>query len=194
MPTDRGGARLVLLALLCLAFAAPAPAATPSSGTISPGNGPLVFTGGPFDFTNQTAVPATPAASGQPPVCLDPLLPCDDFALTVSVTPGDPAVYFLRVDLQFVNTASDFDLYLFDSTGAVVKESAGSAGEQEGLQIQAQPGTHTFTVQVVPYDSSSPTRSPPSPRCSPPWPAVPATRAMPPPPGWGTAPASPRWA
>src|SRR4029078_8324732 len=97
-------------------------------------------------------VPATPAAAGQPPVCLDPLLPCDDFALTVTVTPGDPTVYFLRVDVRFANAASDFDLYLFDSTGAVVKESANGDGEQEAVQVQAQPGTHTYTVQVVPYD------------------------------------------
>jgi hypothetical protein len=152
MPTCRGGVRLVVLAVLCLGFVSRPRAADPSSGTISPGSGPLVYTGGPFDFTNMTAVPATPAAPGQPPVCLDPLLPCDDFALTVTVTPGDPTVYFLRVDLQFLNTSSDFDLYLFDSSGTMLKDSTGTTGEQEAVQVQAQPGTHTFTVQVVPYD------------------------------------------
>lgn len=130
----------------------PTLAATPSSGTVTPSSGPFVYTGGPFDFDNQTGTPDTPAGPGTPPVCQDPVLPCDDFALTVSIPPADTNVYFLRVSVSFANVASDFDLYLFDASGADINHSVNGAGVQEVVQVQAPVGTSEFTVQVAPFD------------------------------------------
>lgn len=147
----RAIAVIVIAALASLPHSLPW-AATPSSGTVAPSSGPIVYTGGPFDFNNPTGTPDTPAGPGTPPVCQDPSLPCDDFALTVSIPPSDPNIYFLRVNLNFANPASDFDLYLLDGSGNDVDHSLGSTGEQETVGVQAPSGTSQFTVRVTPFD------------------------------------------
>jgi len=112
-------------------------AAAPSSGTVSPSSTTLGFTGGPFEFTNQTGAPYVPPAPPLSPVCLDPASPCDDFALTVAIPPADSTIYFLTVALHFANTASDFDLYLIDADGITVDAlSANSTGVQESFTYQ----------------------------------------------------------
>ena len=132
----------ILVVLVLIAFSAPR-AATPSSGTVSPSSPALTYTGGPFDLPNPTGDQGTPV------VCFGDLKPCDDFALTVSIP---PELYFLRVSLSLANAAADFDLYLYDAAGNVVKSSTGGAGAQESFQIEPPPGTNNFTVRVVPYD------------------------------------------
>lgn len=128
-------------------------AATPASGTISPSSTTLTFTGGPFDFTNQTGPPYVPPAPPVSPICANPASPCDDFALTVAIPPSDTTIYFLKADLHFANPASDFDLYLIDADGVTVDAlSANGAGVQESFSIQVPSGATTnYTVRVVPY-------------------------------------------
>jgi hypothetical protein len=129
-------------------------AATPSSGTVSPSSPTLGFGGGLFDFTNQTGAPYVPPAPPVSPVCLNPASPCDDFALTVAIPPADNTIYFLKVDVHYANTASDFDLYLIDADGVTVDAiSANGAGVQESFTYQVPSGTTTsYTVRVVPFD------------------------------------------
>ena len=125
-------------------------AATPSSGAVTTASPAITYSGGPFDSTNQTGTPDTPAGAGNPPLCLDPALPCDDFDLAVTIAPTES--YYLRVDLSFARAAADFDLFLYNAAGDVVDRSAGPAGDQESVQILAPPNTNHFTVRVIPYD------------------------------------------
>jgi hypothetical protein len=128
-------------------------AATPSSGTVSPAGTTLGFTGGPFDFTNQTGAPYVPPVPPVSPVCANPVSPCDDFALTVAIPPADSTIYFLTVAVHFANPASDFDLYLIDADGITVDaSSANSTGVQESFTYQVPTAaTTSYTVRVVPY-------------------------------------------
>ena len=128
-------------------------AATPASGTVTPVSATAAFTGGPFDFTNQTGAPYVPPAPPVSPLCINPLSPCDDFALTVSIPPADTTAYFLEVDVRYANPASDFDLYLIDADGTTVDAiSANGAGVQESFRTAVPSSTTTqYTVRVVPY-------------------------------------------
>jgi hypothetical protein len=120
-------------------------AAMPSSGTVNPSSPTVGYGGGPFSQTNQTGTAGPPTE----PTCVNPLLPCDDYALTVSVPPGDPNTYFVNVSITF-SPSADFDLYLLDSSGNTVAESA-TGNMPEAVRVQAQAGTHTYTIRVTPY-------------------------------------------
>ena len=149
--------RLAFVACLAVAFGlhgTDARSATPSSGTVSPSSTTLGFTGGPFDFFNQTGAPYEPPAPPVSPVCVDPASPCDDFALTVSIPASDSTIYFLTVELHFANLESDFDLYLIDADGITVDAiSSNSTGVQEAFTYQVPTSATTqYTVRVVPYD------------------------------------------
>jgi hypothetical protein len=143
---------------LAVPFTEPAlRAATPASGTVSPSSPNSGFTGGPFDFTNQTGVPYVPPAPPVSPVCVNPYSPCDDFALTVAIPPTDSTIYVLKVDLHFTNLASDFDLYLIDADGVTVDAiSADTTGVQESFSYQVPSGATTnYTVRVVPFGATT---------------------------------------
>lgn len=135
----------IMSALLLLGSFGVAHAATPGSGTVTPSANTLGYTGGPFSQTNQTGTAGPPTE----PTCLNPLLPCDDYALTVTVPQGDPNIYFVRVTITF-SPSADFDLYLLDSSGNSVSESV-TGNMPEAVRAQASPGTHTYTVRVTPY-------------------------------------------
>lgn len=127
-------------------------AATPSSGSVSPPAASVTYTGGDFDGTNQTGLIPIDPAPGVTPVCSSPLLPCDDFALTVTV-PTDPHTYTIVVTVSVTTPTADFDLYLMDADGTTVDAgSANIAGEVESLQYPVPHGTSHFTVRVTPYD------------------------------------------
>jgi hypothetical protein len=145
--------RVFLLAIFLVISRPLALAATPSSGSVSPSATTLGFTGGPFDFTNQTGAPYVPPAPPVSPVCANPYSPCDDFALTVAIPPSDSTTYLLTVQLHFANAASDFDLYLIDADGTTVDAiSANGAGVQESFTYQVpSSATTSYTVRVVPF-------------------------------------------
>ena len=60
--------------------------ATPASGTLTDTSGPINYTAGPFPLANPTPVPLVDSG----PECENPVQPCDDFALTVTL-PSDYA-------------------------------------------------------------------------------------------------------
>ena len=87
-------------------------ASTPSSGTVSPTNPQVSYTGGPFLILN-----ATDSSTG---VTCDQAHPCDDFALTVDL-PADYATTNPNDLLKFEvgwndpTRQQDLDVYLLDS-------------------------------------------------------------------------------
>ncbi|MBO0839776.1 MAG: hypothetical protein J2O49_03015, partial [Sciscionella sp.] len=77
---------------------------------------------------------------------------CDHFDLTVDT----PASYWddtpeggVPVSIQWPNKSDDFDLYVYDSSGKEVAESAGTADPEVALIPKA---SGTYHVLVVPYD------------------------------------------
>lgn len=119
-------------------------AATPASGTLTPSSGPLGYSAGPFVLSN---------VSGQavfPPLCGPGAAnPCDDFALTVAIPPGDTTPYDVVIRITWTNPAAEFDVFTFDSAMNVVSyENAPPIPQVEAFQ--ASPGTNTYTVRVIP--------------------------------------------
>jgi len=137
---------IVLFALLGLAWLiAPLPAAltaNPASGTLTDASGPVTYTAGPFAVPNVTA-----QVNGQP-IC-GTGTPCDDFSLTVAVSATTTATMNVKIQIQWPVSAADFDLYVLNSSNAVIASSASSADPEIAL-IPAVTGT--YKVRVAPFN------------------------------------------
>src|SRR3954466_15548996 len=80
-----------LARLIGCALAAPVSvwASTPASGTLTTTSGPLTYSAGPFTVANPTPIPEWDVG----PECNNPVQPCDDYALTVSLPAGYTTTY-----------------------------------------------------------------------------------------------------
>ncbi|HYL04916.1 MAG TPA: hypothetical protein VE075_02690, partial [Thermoanaerobaculia bacterium] len=94
-------------------------AATPPSGTLTDGSGPVTYTAGPFFTSNASA-----QANGTP-LC-NAALACDQFALTVTLSAPVAAANKVKIQIQWPLATADFDLYVFDSGNNLVGQSATS--------------------------------------------------------------------
>jgi PKD repeat protein len=153
-------ARRGLVALALMTVAGFAQAATPASGTLTDTSGPLGYTSGPFMVPNATGAAAL--------TCMNPVAPCDTFALTVTLPAGFAAAHpkaVFTVSTAWANTTEDYDIYLNDSTGTQVNSSASSSDPEMYTQgvttdsvtyslviVPATPlgGTTTTTITLVP--------------------------------------------
>src|SRR3954452_16557867 len=106
---------VLLLSCTALFSAGAAQAATPASGTLTDLSGPITYSAGPFTVANPTPVPLLDSGAE----CNNPVQPCDDFSLTVSL-PADYAVNHpndkIQVKAGWTDTGSgapDNDPYLF---------------------------------------------------------------------------------
>jgi hypothetical protein len=143
---------LILRRALCgtaaAAFAAFGPgagtglAATPPAGALTDGSGPVVYQSGPFFASNPSA-----QAFGTP-LC-NAALTCDQFALTVTLSPPVAAANKVKIQVKWPLTTADFDLYVFDSGNALVGQSA-TSNDPETVILPAVNGT--YTVLVAPFD------------------------------------------
>ncbi|HEX6918809.1 MAG TPA: sialidase family protein [Actinomycetes bacterium] len=126
---------------LCGALATlPADAATPASGSVSDTSTSTTWTAGPFAVANTTGTLGDPQCGSA--------TPCDDFQLGVSVPAGYDTDHSLRIDVQWANSAADFDLYVLDASGSTIS-SAASSSDPETVLLPAVSGS--YTVRVVPY-------------------------------------------
>ena len=138
-------------------------AATPSSGTLTDTSGPVTYTAGPFTGANPTPVPQLDSG----PECSNPVQPCDDFALSVTLPSGYAAAHpnaTIKVTMSWSDAgsgASDYDLYIYrgsvtntDGSQAADYQSAGSANPEIAAISPVADGTRVFTVKVVPYTPS----------------------------------------
>ena len=148
--------RLALLVLLPLN----ALAATPSSGTLTDTSGPLTYSAGPFPVANATPVPQVDVG----PECNNPVQPCDEYALTVTLPAGYAVAHpnvSVQVTLSWTDSGSgnsDYDLYVFqgavtttDGSQQAYSQSASGSNPEVATFFNAVDGTTTFTVIVVPY-------------------------------------------
>src|ERR1044071_2369378 len=123
---------------------------TPSSGTLTDSSGPLTFTGGPYLIANPSS-----QATGTP-TC-NAVLPCDEYALTVSgLSAATTASKYIRVQVGWPELGeAQFDLYLFSGTTATGHVIAKSIGNQtyvdpDVVLIPAINGT--YTLRIVPFN------------------------------------------
>ncbi|HET8603384.1 MAG TPA: CARDB domain-containing protein [Marmoricola sp.] len=134
-------AGLTALVAATVLTASTSDASSPSEGTVSDTSPTTTWGGGPFVTPNVTG-----NALSQPD-CSVPQS-CDDFTLHVSTPAGYDTDHQLKIDVQWPNTAADFDVYVLDASGNVVGTSASSADPEE---VTLPPTTGDYTVRVVPY-------------------------------------------
>lgn len=138
-----------MLQATCIAIAcvsAPAFAAEVGSGTLTLSSMDLSFGGGPIVGTNATNTVG--------PDCIDPVLPCDQYALRADL-PEDLTDFFptalIRITLgptQSLSGADDYDLRLIDGNGNVLGEST-SETANEAVSTIAFGGERDYTVEVI---------------------------------------------
>jgi hypothetical protein len=149
-------AAILLTSVMLIAAAVPAvtSAAAPASGTLTDANRTIAYKGGPFTAPNRTD---PVLGDGSTQACAPEVLPCDDFALTVTLPAGYASSHpdtRVRVALTSDNGSSDYDLYVLDDDGAyvVIGYNAGSA---ESVEFAVGDGTSRFTVRAVPFSSNA---------------------------------------
>ncbi|HET9793918.1 MAG TPA: PKD domain-containing protein [Thermoanaerobaculia bacterium] len=135
-------------------------AATPPSGTLTDTSGAISYSAGPFFAANPTPVPEVDAG----PECDNPVQPCDDYALTISLPSGYAALHphaAAKVTMSWVDTGtgkSDYDLYIYngavtntDGSQSANYQSASSSDPEIATIGPLFDGSHTYTVKIVPY-------------------------------------------
>ena len=130
-----------------LALAAPAFAASPGSGTVSPSS-PSVSWRGQYYALGATASPSLCPASTDPANLL-----CDHFWLTVDVGSAYWDSHDGGVDVSINWSSSllskpNFDLYVYTAGGALVASSARGSGTSESVHLSQPRGK--YEVRVVP--------------------------------------------
>ncbi|HUQ32737.1 MAG TPA: Calx-beta domain-containing protein [Pyrinomonadaceae bacterium] len=139
---------------VCIGLTRFVQAGTPSSGTLSPANPLITYTGQLFTVSN----PSSPVGE-TPPAC-SPATPCDDFALHIVIPAGNTTDYSAVVTIDWTDSGtttqgapnSDFDVYVYKSDG-ITKVGQGPGTTKPEIAIfQALPGD--YIVRVVPYDVS----------------------------------------
>jgi len=153
-------ARLLSFFLVCPMFAH---AASPSSGTLTDVSGPQNYSAGPFVVANPTPVPLVDNG----PHCNNPVQPCDDYTLTVTLPAGYAAAHPLasvKVTMGWTDTgsgSSDYDLYVYqgvvpvtDGSQQAYTQSASGNNPEVATFGALVDGSTTFTVKVVPYTPS----------------------------------------
>jgi len=148
MKTKPGAFLTVAVNLCAVLLAARGFAATPSSGTLSPSAATLTYSAGPFANDNDSA-----PAAGVTPTCAGDALPCDQYALKVSIPPSDGTSYIVTISVGWANASSDFDLTVLDAHGNEVVQSA-TAADPEVASFSAAPRIDSdYTILVVPYST-----------------------------------------
>jgi hypothetical protein len=151
----KAGVTYGLAILLVLAFGNAALAATsPTSGTLSPTNPTVSFSGGPFAISN----PSAPTGEN-PPACVDAT--CGIFTLNVAIPSADFNTYRAAVTVTWTNSGTttqlgsttDYDVYVFapDLTGTKVAQGPGNTNPETGVWDAS---TGKYTIYVTPYDVS----------------------------------------
>jgi hypothetical protein len=140
------------LCALVFVLATPTDAATPASGTLSPGQRTLTYT---FPFSATANASGAPEVGGDVYTCnTGPTDPCDVFTLTLQLpadfrttNPND----FLRINAGVTSEASDIDLQLADAGGANLVSYRDNPPAQPFIEYASlQNGTTTYQIQVVP--------------------------------------------
>jgi len=136
---------IVLVALLGSMVPMTTLASNPAAGTLNPpaGNGTTVVTwsGGPYTIT-------TP----DPVLCVSASLNCDSYALTLNISNNywDTHEGSVVVEINWASSNDDFDLFIQDSAGNQIGQSASGGTTSEKIDL-GKLAAGTYTVQIVAY-------------------------------------------
>jgi hypothetical protein len=190
---------LCSVATLLAVFSIAAP--SPTSGTLSPNNTTVTYTGGPFLIASN----ASDNASG--PVTCDAADPCEDFGLTINIPqsykdthPND--VVKIEVSWSDPSGGQDLDIFLVNNpdTGATYPAHGTNGGDNPEVMTvpiaNITAGPQQFFVRVIPFISTgqayngkitlvSPAQPTPTPTPTPPPPTSPRYYNYAPGPGVG---------
>ncbi|TMQ73342.1 MAG: T9SS type A sorting domain-containing protein [Candidatus Eisenbacteria bacterium] len=139
--------------LLIAHLAAAGTAQLSGSGTISSLSPSLTYAGGTYVASNPTPPASSAGGVTLSPVCTDNT--CDRFLLTVANIPD--AYHALHPDdrlvfkTEWTNSGSDFDLWVYDSTGNTVLTKSASSADPEIATLPILAGTTRYVVRVVPF-------------------------------------------
>lgn len=143
--------RIPALALIAGAFAIPALAATPESGTLSPASPELKYTFPLAPMANASGLVGL-VPGGDPAYLCDELNPCDEFALTVDL----PADYLEKYPDAAVWVAAatteqdlDIDLQIASESGEVLYVQRDNPPAQPTIVFFPKGGVEKFVVQVT---------------------------------------------
>lgn len=120
------------LLTLGLALAAPA-ALAGGSGTANDTTLKLEYTGGPYVAPNPTN-----GAGAADPICEDGQPTCDVYKLKLDLSDqfrADNLDAFLDAVIEWPNDQSDFDLYFYDSSGAILAKSEATSGGIDAVSM-----------------------------------------------------------
>ena len=135
---------LLILALAAVWFIAPAAHSVKADGgTLTTSTTSLTYTHGPFFVPN-------PSDQVGPPTCTAATA-CDDYTLNVSVPAGTDATQQIAISFtydQSVDSAVDFDLWVYNSAGAVIASNVSGVSPTK-VVIPALSGT--YTVRADPW-------------------------------------------
>jgi hypothetical protein len=147
--------RIAAIGLLLIARAAsPATQQFSGSGNISPASPSITYTGGTYTLSNPT--PPVTGVGGVVtlgPTCDDNT--CDRYIVTVAGIPSDYGTTHpndrLIFKAEWSNSGSDFDLWVYDSTGNTILTRSASSADPEIATLPVQEGTTKYVVRVVPF-------------------------------------------
>src|SRR5947209_14422490 len=117
------------------------------SGTLTTSNTTVTYTHGPFLVGNHSGDTGI-ATGNSTPTCDNQLNPCDDYTLNVNVPAGTDSTQQINIQISWSLAAADFDLYVLNSSGNNIAQSA-TSNDPENVTIPAVSGT--YTLRVVPY-------------------------------------------
>lgn len=126
-----------VLFLQVMLVSGPALAADPPSGSVSPDEPTVTWSGGPFLVSNPLGCPTLPET-------------CDEFALTIFPSKQD---FVVSVLIEGRAEADDLDLFVRDPDGNTIAQSA-TLGGSEAILL-ANPPAGTYTVVVQPFLNAS---------------------------------------
>lgn len=138
---------VMIVAALVLFMADHAPAAVPSSGTLSPTSGTLVYSAGPF-----TSVNPSPQL-GEPDCSLFPNS-CDEFVLTTDIDAGYLAAnpdHVVTISIQWPVAQNDFDVYLQDAGSGQTLQTSASSNDPEVIRFTPMAGVHQYRVVALAF-------------------------------------------
>src|SRR6266404_242979 len=120
-------------------------AATPNGGSLTDASGPLTYASGPFLVANPSS-----QANGTP-ICSAPL-PCDDYGLSVNVSPATTANKLIKVKVAWPTIQAQIDLYILDASNTIIAAylSSNTNVDPDLLLFPAVNGS--YTVRIVPFN------------------------------------------
>ena len=119
-------------------------AAVPPGGTLTDASGPLTYTAGPFPIANPSS-----QANGVP-IC-NAALPCDDYALTVSVSPATTASKLIKVKVKWTPAQAQIDLYVLNSSAQYIAASMSSSTFADPDLVLVPAVSGSYTIRIVPF-------------------------------------------